>query len=331
MGKSANLNYHVPVLLQEVLDGLAIEGATTAGAPTTAGAHYLDATVGDGGHAKAILEATSPDGVLLGLDRDPDAVERAALRLADFDSRVVLVHADYGHLKIVAEEQGFVPLDGVLFDLGFSSWQIEDPTRGFSFQADGPLDMRFDTTEASVTAAGLVNEASENELIRIIRKYGEEPHSRQIAQAIVAARPIQGTVHLASVITDAVIAGAARRERQRLHPATRTFQALRIAVNQELRRLRDALPQAVSGLRPGGRLAVITFHSLEDRIVKRFMRKEARECICPPEAPICTCDHKATLRVITRKPIRPSDQEVQRNPRSRSAKLRVAERLDIQR
>jgi 16S rRNA (cytosine1402-N4)-methyltransferase len=169
-----------------------------------------------------------------------------------------------------------------------------------------------------------VNEVSEDELIHIFRKYGEEPHSRRIAQAIVTARPIQSTGHLASVIKDAV---APVSGRQRLHPATRVFQALRIAVNQELRRLRDALPQAVSVLRPGGRLAVITFHSLEDRIVKHFMRRETRDCICPPALPICTCDHKATLRLIERKPTRPSDQEIQRNPRSRSAKLRLAEKI----
>ncbi len=325
MGEPANLEYHIPVLLQEVLDGLVVGP----------GKHYLDATVGDGGHAKAILEASSPDGRLVGLDRDPNAIARATARLARFGPRVTLVHAGYGHLETVAGSLGaqgsrsFVPLDGVLFDLGFSSWQVDNPGRGFSFQADGPLDMRFDPTEAGVTAANLVNEASEETLAHIIREYGEEPRSRHIARTIVTVRPIQSTRHLATVITDALTRDDSVSGGRKLHPATRTFQALRIAVNQELERLRDALPQAVSVLHPGGRLAVITFHSLEDRIVKRFMRRETRQCICPPESPICTCNHKATLRLVGRKPIRPSGQEIQRNPRSRSAKLRLAEKLDV--
>ncbi|MGC9521914.1 MAG: 16S rRNA (cytosine(1402)-N(4))-methyltransferase RsmH [Anaerolineae bacterium] len=316
MGESADLeasdpHQHIPVLVQEVLDGLAVRP----------GGAYLDATVGGGGHACAILQASSPDGRLLGLDRDPDAVQRASERLSTFGDRVKVVQASYVELRRVARDEGMLPLDGILFDLGFSSWQIEDAERGFAFSLDGPLDMRYDPTVGQ-TAADLVNELSEEALVELLFRYGEEPRSRQIARAIVMARPIHTTGELAEVVSRAV-----GGRRGALHPATRTFQALRIAVNRELEAVKAALPRALATLRPGGRLAVITFHSLEDRIVKRFFQRESRDCICPPEYPVCQCDHEKSLRLPTRKPIRPAEAEIARNPRSRSAKLRLAEKL----
>ncbi len=306
---------HIPVLPDEVIDGLQAER----------GGRFIDCTVGGGGHAGAILEASAPDGVLLGLDLDPAALEMASDRLARFGDRAQFVHASFARLKEVVRAHGFAGerswVDGILFDLGLSSLQLADAERGFSFMADGPLDMRFDPTSGDPTAADLVNKLSEEELADIFYHYGEERQSRRIAGAIVEARPLHTTGELAQVVEQAV-----GRRRGRLHPATLTFQALRIAVNEELNAIRSALPQAVELLAPGGRLAVIAFHSLEDRIVKRFMRRESKDCICPPELPICTCDHQATLNVITRKPIRPTEEEVAANPRSRSARLRVGAR-----
>jgi 16S rRNA (cytosine1402-N4)-methyltransferase len=255
------------------------------------------------------------------LDRDPAAVEAARARLAPHGERVVLVHGSFGRLAEIAHRRRFAPADGVLFDLGLSSLQLADPVRGFAFMADGPLDMRFDPSAGGPTAASLVNDLPLEELVTLLRRYGEERKARRIAKAIVAARPLHTTRELASVIERAV------RRRGRIHPATLTFQALRIAVNDELGVLGEALPQAVELLAPGGRLVVIGFHSLEDRLVKRFMRRESRDCICSREMPICTCDHRATLRLVARKPIRPTADEVTANPRSRSARLRIAERL----
>jgi 16S rRNA (cytosine1402-N4)-methyltransferase len=224
---------------------------------------------------------------------------------------------------------GFEKVDGVLLDLGLSSRQLADARRGFSFSREGPLDMRFNPDQGP-SAADLVNSLSEAELADLLWRYGEERHARRIARAIVAARPVTTTVQLAGLVARAVTqrGGGGQASRQRIDPATRTFQALRIAVNDELEALARALPQARDLLRPGARLAVIAFQSLEDRLVKQFYRQEAQDCICPPEAPVCTCGHRATLRIITRKPIRPTDKEIARNPRSRSARLRLAERLD---
>jgi len=309
-GQSAG---HIPVLLHEVLEGLNVKS----------GGWYCDATVGGGGHAVAILEAAAPQGRLVGLDRDPEAVARAATRLQCFGARVHIVHSSYARLGEVLRSVGMPALDGVLLDLGFSSWQVDDPQRGFAFRADGPLDMRFDPGSDGPTAADLVNGLPEAELIDLLRRYGEEPHSRRIAQAIIAARPLRSTAHLAEVI----VAAIGRSPQDRIHPATRTFQALRLAVNHELETLEQALPQAVTALHPGGRLAIITFHSLEDRIVKHFLKQEERGCICPPEAPVCTCGREPTLRILTRKPVVPSATEIAANPRSRSAKLRVAEKV----
>jgi len=304
---------HVPVLFQAVLDGLQVRP----------GGLYIDATVGGGGHAAGILAASSPGGRLLGLDRDPAAVEAASVRLVSYAGRVVLVHSSFTRLAEIAHVCHFVPADGILFDIGLSSLQLADPTRGFAFKTDGPLDMRFDPTAGSTTAAVLVNHLSLEELANLLYRYGEERQSRRIAEAIIAARPLHTTKELA-VIVERVVG-----RRGRIHPATRTFQALRIAVNDELAALEEALPQAVEVLAPGGRLAVISFHSLEDRLVKRFMRRESRDCICPPESPICTCGHRATLRLVMRKPVRPTADEVTANPRSRSARLRVAERIAV--
>jgi 16S rRNA (cytosine1402-N4)-methyltransferase len=314
MGEPANLGpveQHIPVLVPEVLHGLNVNP----------GRRYLDGTVGGGGHAVTVLEASAPDGYLLGLDRDPEAVQRAAVRLAPYGARARVVHASYVDLLAVAEREGMLPLDGVLLDLGFSSWQIDDPERGFAFSLEGPLDMRFDPG-SDVTAAMLVNQLPEQDLADLLYRYGEETRSRVIARAILRARPLATTGELAEVVVQAV-----GRGHRRLHPATRTFQALRIAVNGELEAIETVLPDALRALAPGGRLAVIAFHSLEDRIVKRYFRRESQDCICPPSLPVCRCDHRRTLREVTRKPVMPSEDEIRANPRSRSAKLRVAEKL----
>ena len=304
---------HRSVLYQAVLESLSIRP----------GGLYVDATVGAGGHAAGILEAAAPDGRLLGLDRDAEAISFAMQRLAPFGNRVTLIQAPFDQLSALAPAAGFQAVDGILFDLGFSSRQLDDPQRGFSFMHDGPLDMRLDLSQ-SETAADLVNYLDETELANLIYRYGEEPASRRIARAIVASRPLQSTGQLAQVIRQAV---GRRARRETIHPATRTFQALRIATNHELEQLEESLPHAVQLLRPGGRLAVIAFHSLEDRIVKQYFKQETQDCLCPPSLPVCACNHRASLKNITRKPIRPSAEEIAINSRSHSARLRVAERL----
>jgi 16S rRNA (cytosine1402-N4)-methyltransferase len=301
---------HVPVLYDQVLAGLKVQP----------GGRYIDATVGAGGHAAGILQHSSPDGRLLGLDADPEAIAYARQALRPFGERVLLRAGNFRHLQAVARAVEFELVDGVLLDLGLSSRQLADGARGFSFSQDGPLDMRMDPSQGP-NAADLVNCLSPAELAELLWRYGEERHARRIAQAIVAARPVNSTGQLAELI--ARIMGY----RAKIHPATRTFQALRIAVNDELGALSEALPQARDLLRPGRRLAVISFHSLEDRLVKQFYQQEARDCLCPPEVPVCVCQHRATLKVITAKPLRPGDEEISRNPRSRSARLRLAERL----
>ncbi len=286
-----------------------------------AGDDVLDATVGAGGHARALLSATGPDGRLLGLDADPAAIPRATAALAEFGDRSVLVHSTYDQLPRVAPRHGFTAFAGVLMDLGISSHQLADPQRGFSFSAPGPLDMRLDPA-AETTAADLVNELPAQELAALLRDYGDEPRARRIARGIVAARPLESTTQLA-----AVVARAAGYRRGRTHPATRTFQALRIAVNDELGMLQRALPMVVDHLAAEGRLAVISFHSLEDRIVKQAFRTSATDCICPPEVPECRCAHRRTVRLVTKRPLRPAGNEVRANPRSRSARMRVLESL----
>ncbi|HEX9090529.1 MAG TPA: 16S rRNA (cytosine(1402)-N(4))-methyltransferase RsmH [Anaerolineales bacterium] len=302
---------HLPVLYNEIIHAM----------QPHRGGSYIDGTFGAGGHAWGILQASSPDGVLLGLDIDPQALHLASEKLAEYDDRAILVRASYRSLLSQMEDLGWHKVDGILLDLGLSSMQLETGSRGFSFQIDAPLDMRFDT-DGETTAADLLNHLNEVELADLLYRYGEERRSRQVARVIVRARPIHTTRQLADVVAKATSGG-----KSGIHPATRTFQALRIAVNGELDALEAALPQAIEALAPGGRLAVISFHSLEDRIVKQLMRKESRDCLCPPEQPVCTCGHKATLRVLTSKPVRPQESEIINNPRSRSARLRVAERI----
>ena len=300
---------HEPVLLEEVLDGLNLQP----------GSRCIDATVGAGGHAQGILERSAPNGQLLGLDADPEAIHYAGEVLQPFSSRVTLQNASFAEVGRVAADLGFENVDGILLDLGISSRQLDNPERGFSFREKGPLDMRMDPSQRQ-TAADLVNGLDVEELARILWLYGEERFSRRIAKAIVAARPMETTEELATLVERTT------GRREKIHPATRTFQALRIATNRELEALEQALPQARDLLKPGGRLAVISFHSLEDRLVKRFFQQEARDCICPVDAPICTCQHRASLRIVTRKPVQATPAEIDRNPRSRSAKLRIAER-----
>ena len=304
---------HEPVMVTEVLDGLDVRP----------GDRYIDATVGLGGHAKAILDAAQPDGALLGIDLDPNALAIAGERLAAFGDAAVLVRGHHNDIADIAHERGFEQVSGVLFDLGVSSLQLDAPGRGFSFQRDEPLDMRMDP-DAELTAAIIVNEYEEAELADIIRHYGEERRARAIARAIVARRPLHTTGDLVRAVEQAVGRG---RERHH-HPATLTFQALRIAVNQEMDFLADTLSAACSLLGgAGARIAVLAFHSLEDRVVKEHFRRESTECVCPPRTPICICGHVATLRRVTRRVRKPGADEVARNPRARSARLRVAEAL----
>lgn len=303
---------HVPVLYHEVLTMLAPQP----------GGRFIDGTLGGGGHAAGILGATAPDGRLLGMDADPRAVARSAQHLAEFGGRATLVHANFRRLSEVAQQHDFAAVDGILLDLGVSSFHLDDPSQGFSFREEGPLDLRLDPTTGQ-SAAEVVNTLAEEELADLIFQYGEERFARRIARRIVVRRPIRTTTELAEVISQAV----GGRKGARLHPATRSFQALRIYVNDELGNLEAALPQALTLLRPGGVLAVISFHSLEDRIVKQFLRRESSDCICPPRTPICQCGHRAQIIEIERKGITPTESEIAQNPRSRSARLRSARRL----
>lgn len=307
------ITHHTPVLFQEVLSGLNLGS----------GSRIIDGTIGAAGHAGGILTATAPDGQLLGVDQDPNALRISAERLADYGARVILKRGTYANLTQHMQAAGWEHVDGVLLDLGLSSMQVDDASRGFSFRLEGPLDMRFDPAQ-DLTAGELINHLDEKELADIFRTFGEEPKAGRIARAIVEARPIQHTRGLAEVVEKAV-----GGRRGRIHPATRVFQALRIAVNDELDVLQEGLSQAEAALAGGGRLVVISFHSLEDRIVKQFMRRESDECSCPPEQPICTCGRSPKLRRITRKPIRPSESEIERNPRARSARLRIAEKMEV--
>jgi 16S rRNA (cytosine1402-N4)-methyltransferase len=304
---------HVPVLYGATIDGLA---------PRPGGA-YIDCTLGSGGHAEGILAASAPDGTLLGLDADPEALARAGARLLPFGARAHLVQANFRDLEAVTRREEWPPADGILLDLGVSSVQLGTAARGFSFQEDGPLDMRLDPTRGS-TAAVLIAELEERDLAALLRRYGDEPRANTIAAAIVRERaraPIVSTAALANLVT------RVKGRHGRIHPATTVFQALRIAVNGELESLEAVLPQTLRLLRPGGRLAVIAFHSLEDRIVKQFMHEEARTCRCPPEQPICTCARRPAVRLLSRHAIMPGADEVRANPRARSARLRLAERL----
>jgi 16S rRNA (cytosine1402-N4)-methyltransferase len=292
------------------------------------GSLQIDATLGGGGHAERILEASTPDGRLLGLDADPAAIARVGLRLGPrFGDRLVLRQANFRELAGVAPEAGFGLVDGLLFDLGLSSFQLADSDWGFGILTGGPLDMRFDPSRG-LPAAELLATLDAIELTALFRRYGEEPQAARIARAIVAARataPITTAEELSELIVR--VAPGSIPGRRRIHPATRVFQALRIAVNAELDALAEALTAAVDLLRPGGRLVVLSYHSLEDRIVKRFFQAERRGCVCPPNLPVCVCGRSPRLRLVTRPSLTASAAEIATNPRARSARLRAAERL----
>ena len=309
---------HIPVMADEVLMML-------AAAP---GSLQIDATLGGGGHTERILEATDPEGRLLGLDADGAAIARVAGRLRPrFGDRLVLRQANFRELATVAPAAGFGRVDGALFDLGLSSYQLADTDRGFGFRAGGPLDMRFDTSRG-VPASELLATLDANELAALFGRYGEEPRAGRIARAVVDARrtaPVATAEELAALVER--VAPPNPRQPRRTHPATRVFQALRIAVNEEMDALREGLAAALDLLRPGGRLVVLSYHSLEDRIVKRFIADERRGCVCPPEIPVCVCGRNPRLRLVTQPSLTPSAREIEANPRARSARLRAAERL----
>lgn len=303
---------HIPVLLNECISNLEIK----------ADGIYVDGTLGRGGHSEKIAEKLQ-SGRLIAIDRDETAIREAGERLAHFGDKVKLVKANFRDIGAVLDSLSIDKVDGMLFDLGVSSPQLDDGERGFSYMADAPLDMRMDRDEA-MSAWNVVNEWSEAEVGRIIRDYGEERYWRSIAERIVRARPVNTTLELVDVIKSAMPAKALREKQ---HPAKRTFQAIRIAVNDELGALADMLDEAMERLKPGGRLCVITFHSLEDKIVKSAVKSREDGCTCPPEFPVCVCGFRQTVRRVTKKPIVPTDEELEINPRSRSAKLRVIEKL----
>lgn len=309
---------HVPVLLKETIDLLDVR----------AGGTYIDCTTGLGGHSSVIAERMGESGRLLCLDQDGEALEFARAKLAPFGRRVSFVHANFREIAAVAKRERFQDVDGILMDLGISSFQIGEARRGFAFALEGPLDMRMDPESGGITAEEIVNTWDETSLANLFFELGEERQSRRIARVIVKDRPLRTTWDLARSVEQAV--GGSRRQTH-IHPATKVFLALRLRVNGELDTLIAALPLARSllgsGNPHGGRLAVISFHSLEDRIVKQYFRRESTDCLCPPGVLVCQCGHKATLRELTRKAIRPGDAEVAANPRARSAVLRVAERI----
>ena len=302
---------HIPVLAEEVIDALQVQ----------TGGRYVDCTLGAGGHALSILEHSQPGGQLLGIDADPHAIDLSRVRLSGFAASAFLVNDNFSNLEAVCNRLDFVPVHGILFDLGLASFQIDESDRGFSFQQDASLDMRVSSSQ-DFSAADVVNEYGEAELAELLWKYGEEPASRRIARALVRERPIRTTSQLAGIVERAV-----GGRHGKIHPATKTFQAIRIAVNHELENLESALAQAVRILGFEGRLVVISYHSLEDRIVKQFLRREASGCICPPGTIKCVCGHTPTVKLVTKKVVVPSQAEVRANPRSRSARMRVAERI----
>lgn len=306
--------YHEPVMLKEVIESLLVNRTGV----------YVDCTVGGAGHAYAILKHT--DAFLIGIDRDDDALDFAERKLSAFGKRKILVKANFADLNRVLNDLKIEKVDGVLLDLGVSSRQLDDAERGFSFGQEAPLDMRMDRS-TGLSAYDIVNSFTQNELERIIRLYGEEKMAARIARAISKRRqesPVETTTRLAAIVSSCM---PARSRRQKIHPATRTFQAIRIAVNSELDNIQPAIAAAAEVLKPGGRLCVISFHSLEDRIVKNEIRYLEKGCVCPPDIPVCVCRKEATLKNITKKPLIPSEEETATNPRSRSAKLRVAERI----
>jgi len=314
---------HLPVLINEAVDALQLKP----------GHNVIDCTAGGGGHSKSILQQTAPDGKLLAIDLDTVALEQSKKKLRQYHNRVTFVNDNFANLKQIHNEQFSVSkVNGILLDLGISSLELEDLGGGFSFQHDGPLDMRFNKQQ-SLTAAEIVNTWPFDKLKKAILEYGQEPLATEITKALTSARRIGEITKTKKLVEVILLAFRNKLGSHKevpwiggIHPATRTFQALRIAVNGELDNLQKVLPQAIDLLANGGRIAVISFHSLEDRIVKRFFKQEAKNCICPPEVPVCQCDHTASLKIITKKPIIPSDKEIKINPRSRSSKLRVAEK-----
>ena len=301
---------HLPVMLEETLQALAVGP----------GGRYIDGTVGAGGHSKAILELAAPGGQLLGFDADPNSLEIARRNLAGFEGSYLLINQNFDTMEAVARADDFYPVHGILLDLGLASMQLTETGRGFSFQFESPLDMRF-SPDQKLTAAEIVNTYSEAEIADILWRYGEERFSRKIARRIVESRPLKTTIELANLVAKTIGRSGD------IHPATRTFQGLRIAVNEELTKLESTLEQATRLLGFGGKLVVISYHSLEDRIVKQFLQQESTDCVCPADLPECRCGHAARLRILNKKVITPSEEELKANPRSRSAKLRAAERI----
>lgn len=308
--------YHLPVLAAEVVEQLA----------PRSGGIYLDGTLGGGGHSELILEKIGPDGLLIGIDRDQSALTAATERLKRFGTSFKPVQGSFGNLTELLTKQGITALDGLLLDLGVSSHQIDTIERGFSFRLDGPLDMRMDRS-CGESAADLVQELSAHELEQIIKEFGEERWAKKIALKIVQSRqekPITTTLQLAELVAGTI---PRRFHEDRIHPATRTFQALRITVNSELDQVQQGVAAGITLLKPGGRIVVISFHSLEDRIVKHLFREAASGCTCPPRMPHCACNRKPRLRILTGRPIMAGPEEMNKNPRARSAKLRAAEKL----
>lgn len=308
--------FHRPVMLMEAIASLNCRQ----------GGIYLDGTVGGGGHAYGILEKTAPDGILVGIDLDNDALLESRQRLDVFGNRKFLVKGNCSDIKAILASLGIERVDGILLDLGVSSHQLERAERGFSFSLDAPLDMRMNQ-EGNLTAADIVNGFTGDKLRKIIRDYGEEMRYAKIVSTILTRRkasPIKTTGELARVVLSAISERSKRSKREKIHPATKTFQAIRIAVNDELANLYKAIDDGVDSLNSGGRLSVISFHSLEDRIVKNAFRSWEKGCICPPDLPLCVCDRESKLKVLTRKPLTPSEEEIKGNPRARSAKLRTA-------
>jgi len=313
--------FHIPVLLNEVIKTI----------DPKPGENLVDGTVGGGGHAEAILEKTSPDGKLLGIDLDNEAVIASKRRLERYAKRIILAKGNFINFTELKKECDFHPINIFFLDLGISSQQLNNEALGISFLKNTPLDMRMGgynyKTDNKKTAEDIVNSFSEEKIASILKNYGEERHARKIASEIIKERKIKKVVNTKQLVEIISRAVSGKYKNQRIHFATRTFQALRIAVNSELENLETALPQALENIEIGGRIAIISFHSLEDRIVKQFFRKESKDCICNPETPVCVCNHKKRLEIITKKPITPSEEEISGNPRSRSAKLRVAKKI----
>ncbi|HLC89601.1 MAG TPA: 16S rRNA (cytosine(1402)-N(4))-methyltransferase RsmH [Patescibacteria group bacterium] len=309
--------FHEPVMLAEVLEILR----------SKPGDYLIDATAGGGGHTFSMLNRLGENGKILAIDLDPLAISQIKEKIKNQNKQIVVVNDNYKNLKKIAYDYKFNQVNGILLDLGLSSGQLSDQARGFSFLAEGRLDMRFGD-QTNLTAEKIINSYPLNQLIKIFEDFGEERLAKPIAEKIVWARktsPIEKPAQLFSIVSE--VYKKFYRGKSKINPATKIFQALRIAVNEELKNLAEFLPQAVSLLADGGRLAVLSYHSLEDKIVKDFFRQESRDCLCPPSFPICQCNHKKTVKIITKKPVQASLEEINRNPRARSAKLRVAEKI----